>query len=362
VTIPVVPLFAAGPVGADEVGVGIVVGAFAATALVLRPLAGRTSDRRGRRPLLIWGAFLFGAAMAAHMLTTDLFVLIGLRLLLGVAEAFFFVAGIAALADLAPPERRGEALSYNSLALYLGIAFGPTLGHLLLEVGGFQLAWIGGALLALTAGAIATRLPEMGRRAEAGDHGAPAPLIHPAALIPGLALLSALVGMGGFLAFVTLHAHDLGMDGSGVVLLIFGLTVVGCRIAFARLPDRVPPFRLIAAALGLTAIGLATAGLLSSVAGLIAGTALMAVGVAFITPATFAAIFARVEPAERGAASGTASVFIDLGLAGGPILFGFVAAAASIPVAFGVAAVIAATGALGSLMWALPRRASMPVP
>src|SRR5664279_5260550 len=54
--------------------------------------------------------------------------LLGLRVLLGVAEAAFFVAGVAALADLAPAERLGEALSYNSLGLYLGITAGPALG------------------------------------------------------------------------------------------------------------------------------------------------------------------------------------------------------------------------------------------
>ena len=43
----------------------------------------------------------------------------------------------------------GEALSYNSLGLYLGIALGPPLGELLLERGGFEAAWYGGALLAL---------------------------------------------------------------------------------------------------------------------------------------------------------------------------------------------------------------------
>ncbi len=75
-------------------------------------------------------------------------MLIGLRLLLGVAEAFFFVAGFAAVADLAPPGRAGEALSFNSLSLYLGVAFGPLIGQLLLETGGFAMAWLGGAALA----------------------------------------------------------------------------------------------------------------------------------------------------------------------------------------------------------------------
>jgi len=56
--------------------------------------------------------------------------LVLLRLLLGVAEAAFFVASIATLADLAPPSRMAEATSYNSLGLYLGLAFGlPLLSY-----------------------------------------------------------------------------------------------------------------------------------------------------------------------------------------------------------------------------------------
>ncbi|MGI8929388.1 MAG: hypothetical protein ACR2H0_08000, partial [Candidatus Limnocylindrales bacterium] len=43
----VTPLFARGPLGADPVGVGIAVGAFSVTALLLRPWSGRESDRRG---------------------------------------------------------------------------------------------------------------------------------------------------------------------------------------------------------------------------------------------------------------------------------------------------------------------------
>ena len=75
----------------------------------------------------------------------------------------------------------------------------------------------------------------------------------------------------------------------------------------------------------------------------------MALGVAFSTPAFFAAIFATAGPGERGAASGTASAFIDLGLGGGPILLGLVAAAAGIPWAFGAAAAVALAGSIWTL-------------
>ncbi len=352
-TIPLTPLFAEGPLGADELGVGITIGAFSATALVLRPVAGRTADRRGRRWLLIGGALLCAAVLAATSVTTSLAVMIVLRLLLGVAEAFFFVAGFAALADLAPPGRTGEALSFNSLALYLGIAMGPALGEWLLDLGGFTLAWLGGAGLALAAAALAVSLPETGTRSSV-DSG-PMRIIHPAALGPGLALCAGIVAMGGFLGFAALHVRDLGMESSGPVLLAFGMAVVGCRIFFAKLPDRLPPFRLGTVALVLTASGLAGAALFASVAGLLASAVVMGIGVAFITPAMFSAVVGRVRPTERGAALGTASVFIDIGLGGGPVLVGLVAGFASIPLGFAAAAGVAAIGAIGSALAMRPR-------
>lgn len=353
-TIPLTPLFAEGPLGADELWVGITVGAFSATALVLRPFAGRTADRRGRRWLLIGGALLAAAILAATAFTTSLAVMVVLRLLLGVAEAFFFVAGFAALADLAPPGRTGEALSFNSLALYLGIALGPALGEWLLDAGGFTVAWLGGAGLGLAAAGLAVLLPETGTR-DATDSG-PMPIIHPAAIGPGLALCAGIVAMGGFLGFAALHVRDLGMASSGPVLLAFGLAVVGCRIFFAKLPDRVPPFRLGAIALTLTAAGMGGAALLDNVPGLLASAVVMGIGVAFITPAMFGAIVRRVRPTERGSALGTASVFIDIGLGGGPILVGFVAGFASIPLGFAAAAGVAALGAIGAALAMRPGR------
>jgi MFS family permease len=352
--IPITPLFAAGPLGASEVGVGLAVGAFSVTALILRPYAGRAADRRGRRPLLIGGALLFAVATAAHALTTDLAVLVGLRLVLGVAEAFFFVAGFAALADLSPPNRFGEALSFNSLSLYLGVAIGPFVGEWLLGTGGFALAWAGGAALTLAAALLATRIPETATFEDVA--AGPTPLFNRAAVAPSLGLCVGIAGMAGFLAFVALHARDLGMDGSRSVLLLFGLIVVGTRIFFARLPDRVPPFRLATGALALSALGLAIAGLVATVEGLYIGAAILAFGVAFTTPAFFAAIFARVPASERGSGSGTASLFLDLAFGGGPMLLGLVAGQAGIPAAFTVAAVVAAAGAVGTAFLALPRR------
>jgi|tagenome__1003787_1003787.scaffolds.fasta_scaffold20866561_2 MFS family permease len=341
--IAVTPFFVTGPLGSGPAAVGLAVGAFSVSTLLLRPLAGRWTDRHGRRPLLIGGAALFGVLVLGHLLVTGLAGLVALRLLLGMAEALYFVAGFAALADLAPPGRAGEALSYNSLALYLGIATGPLIAQGLLALGGFHLVWGGVGLLLGVAALLATRVPET-REATAGEVP-PTPLIHPAALVPGLGLFAGIAAGSGFLAFASLHAARLGLHLWSTVLALFGIVVVTCRVLFATLPDRVPPLRLAAAALVVSGSGLVLIAVVPEVWSLLVGAVVLAVGSAFLTPTVFAAVFRNVAPSERGSAAATVSVFIDLGLSGGPILLGFVAGVNGLSTAFLAAATLALAGA-----------------
>ena len=104
-----------------------------------------------------------------------------------------------------------------------------------------------------------------------------------------------------------------------------------------------------AGALGLVAVGLIVAATLPGIGALLGGAVLLAIGVAFMTPALFAATFNAVPATERGAAAGTGSLFIDLGFGTGPLLAGLVAARAGIPVAFAAAAAIAMVGAIGAM-------------
>jgi predicted MFS family arabinose efflux permease len=92
--------------------------------------------------------------------------------------------------------------------------------------------------------------------------------------------------------------------------------------------------------------GLLTAAIWQTPVGLLLGVVVMSVGITFSTPAFFSAIFATAAPSDRGAASGTASAFIDLGLGFGPIALGFVAAAHGIPWALATGAAVAFIGAV----------------
>jgi predicted MFS family arabinose efflux permease len=342
VAIYTLSLWVTGPVGSDKSGAGLAFGVFYVAALILRPLAGRLADTRGKRPLLVAGALLSALGMLGTAYADNLVLVVLLRLLLGVAEAAFFVASIAALADLAPPSRMGEATSYNSLGLYLGLAFGPPLGELLVRTAGFNAAWYGAAALSLLAAVVAAGIKDL-RRGASTTTGR-TPLIHWKAVPAALGFFASVVAMGAFFTFGALQANAVGLTPASTPLFVYGLVVVVGRLSLARFLDRFPALLLGAVALVIIAGGLLIMTCWDRSLGIVLGAAVLALGVTLSTPAFFSAIFATAEPGERGAASGTASVFLDLAMGGGPMLLGLAAQAGGIPFAFGSAAAVAIAG------------------
>lgn len=347
VAVYALPLYVTGPLDSSDGQAGLAFGAFAIAALVLRPFAGRLCDTVGRLPLLVGGPVLAAISLGLTATADSFVAVMALRLLLGVAEAAFFVASIAALVDLVPAERMGEAVSYNSLGLYLGLALGPPLGEALVETRGFDQAWWAAAVLALISAGVATLVGETSSSLQ--QPGSRSALIHRPALPVAFGFFTSLVAIGGFLAFAALHAEDVGLTDSSLPLLVYGLVVVCLRIALAQVVDRFAPLRLGATALAIIATGLLVTAAWATPSGMLTGTVLLAVGVTLSTPAFFAAIFATAHESERGAASGTASLFIDLGLGGGPVLLGLVVQATDISVAFATAAAVAVLGVAWTL-------------
>jgi MFS family permease len=348
--LPALPRYVEGPLGGGNVAVGVVFGIFSVSAVLLRPAAGVIGDRRGRRPLMLGGAAIFAVSVAGYGLATTPAVLAVLRLVGGAGEALFFVGMVTAFTDLAPADRRGEAMSLASLALYLGIGVGPVIAEVVIARSGFTAVWLLAAAASVLTVVIVARTTETRPVTAATADPAPGRLVHPAGLLPGFVLLASIVGMAGFLAFVPLHVRDVGWDGAGVVLALFAGIVVVIRSVGARLPDVLGPGRAIRAALVLSAIGLTLIGAWPVVTGLVLGTVLLGVGVALLTPAVFALAAEGVRPEERSQVMATTSAFIDIAFGVGPVVMGMTAAAMGRPAVF-LAGAVAAVGGLVLVVW-----------
>ncbi|MGH2655818.1 MAG: MFS transporter [Actinomycetota bacterium] len=321
VVLPVLPLYVRGPLGGGDVSVGVTVGAFSVTALLVRPWAGRLADRRGRRLPMLIGIGTFVVSVGGYVVAGSVPALVGMRLLTGVGEALFFTGAASAIADMAPDERRGEAISFFSLALWTGIAVGPVIGEVVLGQGRFDLVWLASAALGLLAGALTLRVRVQTIRTE----GMPSRLIHRGALLPGTAILASIWGAAGFFAFVPLYSRELGLSGSRGVFVLFSGIVLAIRFLGARLPDALGPVRAARVSLVVSAAGLALMGVWGTTTGLFVATAVYAVGQALAFPALMALALRDAAPGQRGAAIATFTAMVDVGFGIGPAALGFVA-------------------------------------
>lgn len=338
--LPILPSFVVDQLGGSKAMVGLAIGAFSISAVLMRPIAGRLGDVRGRRILIVSGGAIFAVAIIAQMAATTIAMVVALRLVMGVGEALIFTGAASATSDLSPASRRGEAMSYFSLGIWSGIAIGAQLGERIFVSFGYNAAWLGAGVLSLAASVFAILLPSLKQE----EIPAKTRLVHPLVLGPGVVLAASVWGLAGFLSFVPLYAREVGMHGSAIVFTLYGGTIVLIRSLGAKLPDRLGPPRAATISLLGSTLGLLLLASWPHAAGIIAGTLLFAMGQALGFPAMMALALSKVPPSERGSAIGTFTAFLDIAFGLGPLTLGAAAESIGYRGAFAGAALVALFG------------------
>jgi len=336
--LPVLPRYVHGPLDAGNVAVGIVIGSYAVTGLLLRPVAGRLADRRGRRPTVLLGSVIVAVSGFLYLLPLGVPGLIGARLLLGAGEGAVFTAGSAWIVDIAPPARRGRVIGLYGLAVWSGLSVGPLVGELLLGASGYTAVWLFAGAAPLAGALVALRLPDTFRPV---GHAEQHPLIAHEAIRPGAALALASVGYATVAAFVVLHLEARGIGHGATVFGAFATMVVLTRLIGGDLPDRVGPVRVALAAAAVEAVGLATMGLAQSFEVAILGALAMGAAFSLLYPSLSLIVVRKVPETRRGAALGTFTAFFDAGIGFGAPLAGIAAALAGYEGAFLFATAVA---------------------
>jgi MFS family permease len=333
--LPVLPRYVRGPIGAGDLAVGVVTGAFALTAVLCRPVAGRVADARGRRIVVVVGALFSALAGVLYFVPAGVPGLLIARFALGAGEGCVFTAGATWTVDLAPRDRRGRAIGLFGLAIWSALTVGPLIGEGLLSLGGYDLVWAFAAVSPLCGALVARTIPDSHVPPPPGPRR---PLIPRAAVRPGVALALANLGYAALAGFLVLHLAARGIGHGAAVFTAFAAAVVVARTAGGRLPDVIGPRRTAIAAACAEAVGLVVIGAAHSLIAALTGALIMGLGFSTLYPSLALLVVQRADDERRGAALGIFTAFFDIGMGlGGPIA-GAVAAAAGYGAAFWVAA------------------------
>jgi MFS family permease len=331
---------------------------FFVAALIARPFIGRFLDAVGRRPFLLWPPLINAALVLLLELASSPIHVGALRFLSGAVGAGFYTAALALTTDLAPADRQTRAVGRLSVFVYLGFVIGPLLFEALLQIG-FVLVWVVIAILHVVASVCALGLPggrpgtvsetlgTMDSDAPGSDRRAKGRLLHPAAVGPGLVLLTVAFAQSTVTAFAGDYGKQLGLEYPRLLLGAFALAVLVIRIVSGPFADRRGPFAVAVPGLLLGTVGLLVATLAPNIAVGFLGMVIIGIGSGSSFPAITTIVTQRAAAAERGVAVASLLMFNDVGQAVSAPLSGWVGDRAGWRWVFGVPTIVAAFGALG---------------
>ncbi len=138
----ILPLFAAVVIGKQPWVAGMALAVFAAGNAVGLTVAGRMSDRIGRKPFIISGLVVSGLATAVTGFSTNLPTLVVLSVIAGLGSGALNPAQQASLADVIGRERNGgPALAAFQMSMDTGAIIGPIVAGVLVDFGSYSLAF-----------------------------------------------------------------------------------------------------------------------------------------------------------------------------------------------------------------------------
>jgi len=330
---PTLPLYIK-KIGGDESQVGLAMGAFMLTAVIIRPFVGGLLDRYGRRPFIFWGLLCFAVILYMYNWVGGLIALMILRILHGISWAVTTTAILTAVTDLIPTTRRGEGMGWSGMAMTLAMAIGPLFGLWVTEHLSYQSLFVIAVLLCIAALFLATSA-KMNFTPKKGTKKID---LFEKSVLPVTSVVFLLfIAYGGITTFVPLFADSIKVN-SGTFFLVYAVTLVLVRPLGGRLSDRYSEMYVIVPALTITIVSLFVLSFSTDVFGVLVSAILYGIGFGSAQPVLQAAIIRLVSPERTGVANASFSTATDLGIGLGAILLGWVSDHTSYQIVFIVSA------------------------
>ncbi|EDX87398.1 transporter, major facilitator family [Synechococcus sp. PCC 7335] len=342
-----------GSFGASNQEIGWVMASFAVGLLFFRPRMARLTDQVGRKPALLTGVLVIAIAPVLYLAVGQLpqgvwtlpvlgwqiksiTVLLGLvRMFHGLSIAAFSTAYTAAVADLAPPQHRGELISTMSLANPVGLALGPALGGYL--SGSFTLAFLTmtgmgsiGVLCVLSAKEPSREVLDSAIPAKSTTNRDEASraspfwslLLTPPIRVPALILLMVGISFGSIVTFMPLYVQSQGWRFNiGLIYTASAIASFSIRAFTGSASDRLGRGRFISLGILCYSLSTFTLWLSSGTQTLLLAGLLQGAGSGTTIPIIAALMADRSLPNQRGLTFGLCMTGFDLGIAlAGPLM------------------------------------------
>ncbi len=314
--------------GASSGEAGLASSVFVIGSLVSRLIFGRWIEKSGQKRMLCLGLISSLAVTLLYFVVDNLLLLYGVRFLHGAAFGITTSAAATIAANIIPQERRGEGLGYFMLSVTLGNAIGPFLGMFIYQHASYDIVFgtsTAAAILSLAIGAF-TSVPEIKFSASQTAELKGFKLrnfLEPKAIPISLFMAVIIMCYSSVTTFLTPYARDIGLlDSASFFFIVYSVVILFSRPFIGRLFDSkganiVMYPAILIFTVGMLMVSQSYSGYILLLAGALLGLSCGSI------QSNAQAIAIQVSPKHRlGLANSTYFIFVDLGVAIGPFLFG----------------------------------------
>lgn len=336
----VVPLYAEESGGGSS-GAGLATAVFMLSTVLTQVRMPAILDRFGYRAALVAGLLFLGLPAFLYPLTRGVVEILGITLARGVGFGILTVVFVGLLVELAPPDRRGEALGVFGVAITVPSIFGNPLGLWIVDVSGYGLVFLLGAAAPLAGLLCALGIEDIPPPARGPGNAGFLDGLRRGPLLRLFLLFCTATSAGGVLiTFLPLTVREPGLYSSAAALLVFGVASTAVRWWAGRFGDRRDPHLLLAPGLVAAACGMAA--LPQGGPLMLGGALLFGAGMGMLQNSTLLLTMDRVAENERGLGSTLWNVSFDAGTGAGALFFGFLVGATGFAAAFYLSAALLA--------------------
>ena len=327
---PLLPLYAE-KMGATGVWIGMIFAGFSISRAIVMPLAGRFSDRSGRRLFLGAGLFTYAVISLGYIWAGNPFQLMVVRLIQGIAAGLVIPIAQAYVGDMSPEAEVGKWQGYFNAAFFSGFGFGPLMGGALTDHLGMSAAFFTmGSLNLLAFVMVLFFLPEAVSAKKGKPPRASFREIVRSRVMKGLLgfRLAFSMGRGAFAGFLPIFAGvslSLSATRIGMLIAVNILVMAAFQPFGGRIADRVSRRVLVVAGGGANILFLGLIPWCTDFWSLLGVCLLGSLGGSVSIPAASAMIVEEGRKFGMGSTMAIFGVAFSTGMAIGPMLSGVIA-------------------------------------
>ena len=313
--------------GASAAVMGLMGGAMNLCSLFCRPFVGNLADKISKYRVAFMGSVLMAAAALGYVLTPSAGLLLAARIVHGIGFSLCTVCLSTWMSNMLPREKIGAGMGLYGTMNALSMAISPSVGVFVYQHFGYRAAFVIATAASVVTMTIIQFVKDKGmpvKKPESAERSFKLQFVDKKVLPVALVIALFTIPYYATQSFLVRYTETQGIDVNvGLFFPVYAMVLLVLRLSLSKYFDKLPYGTFLMASCGSALGAMLCLTFMESNLLLFAASVFMAGGYGIMCSVCQSTALLLAGPEKRGLANSTYYVGMDIGMATGPIIGGF---------------------------------------